>query len=368
MLPTSSSPYNSVGSPFLSGLLKSSTRGLKIKDIQCPEDGYSLDDLTNNLSDSPEVVAKDWIKGLLDHQQKREFALHTNETMPLLLQAKFHPLLVEVHSRPDVVVCTRNGIPRLVIEVESRRNYKYTIQETILCMISQFCILRCFDDSISSCVGFTFPTIGRKFCVTKVFVHYDRLVFRCGLQLLDKVDVIHEIKSALKQQLPQYNPAFYPYLIRLSRQELDLFGVGATQVKTKSSLLVHSCDRTTYWKYAPHCTPHFDNIRSLNLQHSLLPKMKKVVIGELYFCVYDGICPPLPREDARLRLSSFLPMLKEALDELHSNNIAHMDVHLGNICFKHDHSIQLIDLDRCLPASGEDRVCSESDMYEVPSI
>ena len=229
-------------------------------------------------------------------------------------------------------------------------------------------ILRCFDDSISSCVGFTFPTIGRKFCVTKVFVHYDCLVFRYGLQLLDKVDVIHEIKSALKQQLPQYNPAFYPYLIRLSRQELDLFGVGATQVKTKSSLLVHSCDRTTYWKYAPHCTPHFDNIRSLNLQHSLLPKMKKAVIGELYFCVYDGICPPLPREDTRLHLSSFLPMLKEALDELHSNNIAHMDVHLGNICFKHDHSIQLIDLDRCLPASGEDRVCSESDMYEVPSI
>ena len=235
-------------------------------------------------------------------------------------------------------------------------------------MISQFRVLRCFDDSISSCIGFTFPTIGRKFCVTKVFLHYDRLVFKYGLQLLDKVDVIREIKSVLREQLPQYDPAFYPYLIRLSRQELDLFGIGAIQVKTKSSLVVHSRDRTTYWKYAPHCTPYFSDIRdmNMNLQHSLLPK-RKVVIGELFCFVYDGMCPPLSREDTRLCLSSLLPKLKEALDELHSNNIAHMDVRLENICFKHNGSVQLIDLDRCLPTSVGEHVLSESDMYEVPS-
>ena len=89
MQPTSSSPLNSVASPFSSGLLQVSERSPHYASIQCPEGSNSLDDLAGNLSDFPEVVAKDWIKGLLDHQQKKEFALHTNEAMPLLLQAKF---------------------------------------------------------------------------------------------------------------------------------------------------------------------------------------------------------------------------------------------------------------------------------------
>ena len=64
MLPTSS---NSVESPFLSGLLMSSTIGL---DISCPENGYSLDDMKNNLSDSPEVVAN--TSNLLKAQHHRD--------------------------------------------------------------------------------------------------------------------------------------------------------------------------------------------------------------------------------------------------------------------------------------------------------
>ena len=70
----------------------------------------------------------------------------------------------------------------------------------------------------------------------------------------------------------------------------------------------------------------------------------KVELLQVYCLVFDGMCPPLSTGNARLHLCSLLPMLKEALDELYSNEIAHMDVCLENNCFKSDNSIQLIDL------------------------
>ena len=56
-----------------------------------------------------------------------------------------------------------------------------------------------------SCTGFSFPTIGRKFCAPKVCLCYNYSVFEYSLQLLDMVDVIHEIKSVLRERLLQYD-------------------------------------------------------------------------------------------------------------------------------------------------------------------
>ena len=60
-LPLPIQPYNTFGSLVQSGLLKSSTSSRKIGCIQCPEHGYTLDELTDSFSDSPENTAKDWI-------------------------------------------------------------------------------------------------------------------------------------------------------------------------------------------------------------------------------------------------------------------------------------------------------------------
>ena len=76
-------------------------------------------------------------------------------------------------------------------------------------------------------------------------------------------------------------------------------------------------------------------------------------------------------EDARKYLLPLLDGLHCALDELHQNNIAHLDVPLPNICFdEQSRSVVLIDADRCDKA---DRLCTcgifthhLSDMYKPP--
>lgn len=88
------------------------------------------------------------------------------------------------------------------------------------------------------------------------------------------------------------------------------------------------------------------SLSSSKIVHSLL-SMETVSVSSLQFFVFEGLCP-ISREKAKSCLIEFLCSVKDAIDELHMSNTAHLDIRLPNICIKKASSTAvLIDLERC---------------------
>ena len=106
------------------------------------------------------------------------------------------------------------------------------------------------------------------------------------------------------------------------------------------------------------------------MQFSLLP-LAREQHGRLEFRKFDAIQDPLTRGEAKSCLIRLLDGLRRALEELHSEDIAHLEVHLPNVCFNNQ-AVIVIDLDMCGKA---DTTCSErstiyhhtSEMYSTRS-
>ena len=85
---------------------------------------------------------------------------------------------------------------------------------------------------------------------------------------------------------------------------------------------------------------------------------------------YKGLVEPYSRQEAQEDLIGLLEGVYSALKELYKppHELAHLDVHLDNICFIHPPAkqVKLIDLDRCqrsyLPVQT-DLEYKQSDMY-----
>lgn len=56
----------------------------------------------------------------------------------------------------------------LTVEVLSGTSYEGTVKKAIINVIEQFPILRAYDTSVGSCVGYVFPRNLEVSCVTKV--------------------------------------------------------------------------------------------------------------------------------------------------------------------------------------------------------
>ena len=74
--------------------------------------------------------------------------------------------------------------------------------------------------------------------------------------------------------------------------------------------------------------------KNLNLQHALLSE-GIVFLGASGPLVFVFEClPQLSKHEAKDRIRVVLEAIKLAVDELHSSNVAHLDIRLPNICFK----------------------------------
>ena len=66
----------------------------------------------------------------------------------------------------------------------------------------------------------------------------------------------------------------------------------------------------------------------------------------------------------------YMTMTAMALNELHDNGFAHLDVRIPNICFAKDYDgkymVKLIDLDRCKYAKDRTGSSYEGEMYRAP--
>ena len=87
-----------------------------------------------------------------------------------------------------------------------------------------------------------------------------------------------------------------------------------------------------------------------DFQFSLLPLSEQKEINDRCFDVFKKLQKPMTCHEARPCLNQLLKGVKNALEELHTANVAHLDIRLPNICFDRGKPI-LIDLDRCEKAS-----------------
>ena len=91
--------------------------------------------------------------------------------------------------------------------------------------------------------------------------------------------------------------------------------------------------------------------KKLKLQHALLSE-GIVFLGASGPLIFVFEClPQLSRYEAKGRIRVVLEAIKLAVDDLHSHNVAHLDIRLPNICFKstsggNDLVAILIDLER----------------------
>eukprot|EP00731_Ephydatia_muelleri_P000360 Em0001g360a len=98
-------------------------------------------------------------------------------------------------------------------------------------------------------------------------------------------------------------------------------------------------------------------LRKKKLKQSLVSSYILNVSGTEFF-VFEGLLPPKSRQNAKACLVPLLDSVKVAIDELHQNDIAHLDIRLPNICFRKDdldyHNMDKMDIKKL---QGENEEC-----------
>ena len=74
-----------------------------------------------------------------------------------------------------------------------------TVKKAIINVIEQFRILRVYDTSVGSCVGYVFPRNLEMLCMTKVRVTFHNFMFTYTLQHLCKGEVKLDITAAIRK-------------------------------------------------------------------------------------------------------------------------------------------------------------------------
>ena len=145
------------------------------------------------------------------------------------------PLLCSTKQRPDVQILHNNQI-LTTIEVHSSKSYEATIEKSIMTVVELLRLKRSFNESITSCTGFTFPKQPDSYgqfnqCVVKIKVIWTGLKF---LYTLTNIVNIHDVKVAVVDVCNTACLECYTgqqrknYTMVLSTTELEsIFGTGA---------------------------------------------------------------------------------------------------------------------------------------------
>ena len=362
----------------------------KVPAMRASGKAYNLAFLTQNSSSKGnEQKAADWIK----------LCLRRNSSFSILPASAKIPCLKDLGAfhttddiRPDVTVLHTHDVPVpcFTVEVVSS-TYEDTLKRTVINAIEQLRLMRAYDATVKSSVGYVFPNAEASF-VTKVEVKFEEFTFCCNYKaILTREDVAADIGSHRSQwrSLSQQQPC-YDYFIQLSTAECNEIlppGLRSTQSmrqkKSKRSLLLHDQPGNAYWKYSVDHSLYaylwyFQSAEQQSqplpqpppplLQHTLLPVAEKK-FRNVNFFKFESLLGPLNRREAKDSLKVLLLGIKQALVELHEKDIAHLDLRLPNICFTPHYLVKLIDLDRCEPASdttdGVETMFCASDMYRA---
>ena len=148
---------------------------------------YTLNDLTGQNTDlKTEHIAKNWISRLLPQSSQTSLrVLDPSTALPELSHfSAFHSTNI-IEPDVTVVLSTPNAnLPILTVEVLSGTSYEGTVKKAVTNVIDQFRILRAYDTSVGSCVGYVIPRNLEVSCMTKVRVTFHNFMFTYTLQHL----------------------------------------------------------------------------------------------------------------------------------------------------------------------------------------
>ena len=142
-------------------------------------ENYTLSELTESDDEPNEVCAQNWIQRMLTKKQKKRFSVRTMDCIPNLTNVgAFHTTKI---IKPDVTVLdAKTRFPVLTVEVYSI-TFEHTVKKALINAIEQYRLLRRYDSSVESCIGFVFPGNAQSSSVMKVEVKFVDFVFTYSL-------------------------------------------------------------------------------------------------------------------------------------------------------------------------------------------
>ena len=290
---------------------------------------------------------------------------------------------------PDVWISEggndNDSVVTLVAEVHSGKGpegYRNTLNKEVIGLMTQLRMLR-YQYDINQVVGFVLPNSSEPFFVTKVTVRFEKLYFYYAFERIPSMeDVEASIRAgyqANKDAIGRLGPSLnsgdiLAYPIKLTEPELgDLRnafhlqkGVIMKQLQSWNSFILQATngdngDNGKIYKFCPNeqnytallpltikAMQHREQSRNRLVLHEQEPLVFNLSIP---FLEFPAAHLPLSASEARQCLVALLRSTKEAVDQLHSFNFAHLDIRLPNICFKYDSSRKeafavLIDFER----------------------
>ena len=285
-----------------------------------------------------------------------------------IFNEKLHPFMKSVRNRPDVALL-KDGLPLVLVEVQSS-TFHDSLCKTAVDLIDQLRLLRNYDPRINHCTGFTFPDFKSRVCVAKVLAEWKSFCFNISYTPLTSWGKVKtEVEQAIQESLEVCTgidtaALCDSFFIPLSSEDLQAVGECVNRVYTDERILHHVYARQSivlegehyFWKYNPNGDEreklqnlHFrqlQNLRDYNSSH-ILP-ICRIQIRKLSFFGTEKQSNPLSREEALSCLYSLVENVAAELEGLHrTDNVAHLDVRLENICFRRSTgSVIFIDFDR----------------------
>ena len=160
-------------------------------------------DCSQNLGSDCHPIA--WAKSLYEYVYNTPHTLSYSADIQIdAFVQELAPFMSSSNNHPDGAVLRKLRewhLPIFMLEMHSSP-YRNSVSHTAANVLDQFRLLRCFNDNIKECIGFTFPKYptdksANKSCVTKVTISFKEYMFVIKLTPLKTADVKKEIITAL---------------------------------------------------------------------------------------------------------------------------------------------------------------------------
>ena len=271
--------------------------------------------------------------------------------------------LCPTNERPDVWISEGSNVVILVAEVhsgEGPEGYKIILNKEVIGLMTQLRMLR-YQYDINQVVGFVLPNSSEPFFVTKVTVRFEALSFHYTFERVPSLEDVQASiragyqanKDAIGQLQPSLNSGdILAYPIKLTgpecndlRREFNLQGrVEMEQLQSWNSFILQANGKVYKFSLNPALYYRIGNITATiktaaqyqEQRDRLLFHEQELPVFNLCipFLQFPAAIPPLSASEARECLVPLLKSTKEAIDQLHSFDFAHLDIRLPNICFR----------------------------------
>ena len=271
--------------------------------------------------------------------------------------------LCPTNERPAVWISEGSNVVILVAEVhsgEGPEGYRSTLNKEVIGLMTQLRMLR-YQYDINQVVGFVLPNSSEPFFVTKVTVRFEALRFYYTFERIPSLeDVEASIRAgyqANKDAIGRLRPSLsadriLAYPIKLTGPECDDLRkefkleerVELEQLQSWNSFILQANGKVYKFSLNPALYYRIGNITAtIKTAVQYQEQRDRLLLHEeelrvfnltISFLQFPAAIPPLSASEARECLVPFLKSTKEAIDQLHSFDFAHLDIRLPNICFR----------------------------------